>query len=330
MDDLDIQDMESSAVSDQDAPQTDEVMDAAADSSPAEGVTPEADTLSLIRDVVGEKASDGAVSPAGTAEDDGREAGARLSHKEPDDENFSDVPFHKHPRFQQLLRRTKSAEVDAGRYRNVETFLQNNALSADEAANALVIAGLSKTNPAEAWRQVQPWVKQLLVAAGEILPDDLAQRVSRNELAQDAAVEMSRLRAMHQSQHVSQQFAEHRRREAEDMQAQAARIDAASQWEADRRIKDPNFAAKESLIQREVAYLQRQEGVPVSAAGVRDMLQRAYTAVNERFRAPAPQASAPRQRPAITPVRGGQVNGSGSTPNPQSTLDIVRAHRRTT
>jgi hypothetical protein len=42
-------------------------------------------------------------------------------------------------------------------------------------------------------------------------------------------------------------------------------------------VKDPNFAAKEPLLMREVAFLQQQEGKPKDKAGVLAQLKKLTT-----------------------------------------------------
>lgn len=70
-----------------------------ADPSPAKD-EPEQGALSVVRDVVDK--SRPAPETASSAE--GVETGTKdKAAKEPDNENFSDVPFSKHPRFKELL-----------------------------------------------------------------------------------------------------------------------------------------------------------------------------------------------------------------------------------
>jgi hypothetical protein len=165
---------------------------APADSSAATDET-EADTLSVVRDVV-EAREEAPAEAAPSAEgEEGTEGDAPAG--EQDDVDYTDVPFNQHPRFKQLLAKAKANEQDAGRYKNVETFLEQVNITSEEAADVMVIAGLAKTNPVEAWKRVQPWVQTLLVAAGEVLPQDLQQRVDKNELTRDVALELSRTRA---------------------------------------------------------------------------------------------------------------------------------------
>lgn len=292
-----------------------------ADPSPAEGAT-EASTLDIVRDVVTEQAPAEAASPAEGSET--AQQADEATKKEPDQENFSDVPFHKHPRFQDLLKQKKAFEVDAVRYRNVQNYLDQNGLNAEEAADGLMIMGLMKTDPAAAWDRLKPVVQNLLVAIGEVLPDDLSHRVQRGELPMEAAQEISRARAKAQTVESVQSFREQQAERARQMQHAQSLVDAANSWEADRRAKDPNFEAKLIPLQKEIAFLQMQEGRPTTAEGVRDQLRRAYEAVIPSQ--PVVSATVQRTKPTPRASMGGQSSGSAQ-PAPSTTLEIIRAAR---
>ena len=320
-----IEDTNSSNVSDLDetAAGTDQV--AAADdaaSSPATGENEDKDLLSVVRDVVKESRDPSELaSPAEIVEDkvdDDKDA------KKEDDEDYSDVPFNKHPRFQQLLRKAKANEADAGRYRNVETFLTNNNLGPEEAADVLMAAALAKTDPAKCWEQIKPWVQKVLVAAGEVLPQDLQQRVAAGELSREAAYELSRTKAKAQSFEAQQSFREQQEQRRTQEAAASALTEAASAWEQDRLAKDPNFGSKEAALRKEILFLQHQEGRPNTPEGVRAQLNRAYKAVNDSLPRAKPD---PAPRRPTRPVTGGNVAGN-QQPENMSTLDIIRANRR--
>lgn len=298
-----------------------------ADSSAATDDT-EATTLSVVRDVVSPKEEP--AEAASSAEGEEGE-GADEPQAEQDDEDYSDVPFSKHPRFQQLLRKAKTFEQDATRYQNVEKFLDDVNITPDEAADVMVIAGLAKTNPVEAWKRAQSWVQQLLAAAGEVLPQDLAQRVANNELTQGAALEISRSRAALAATTATQNFERERGQRQQQTQQGRVLVDTAEQWVNNRRIRDPNFAAKEARLGERIAFLQRTEGRPNTVDGVRAQLKKAYDFVNKEHPRPAPAAApaaAPVRRPAVTPIRGGQVAGNASQSKPTSTLEVIRAQRQ--
>ncbi|MGZ5988114.1 MAG: hypothetical protein ACXWLZ_03580 [Rhizomicrobium sp.] len=206
-------------------------------------------------------------------------------------------------------------------------YLNENNLSADEAANALATFARAKVDPAGAFAELKPWLQNLLIAAGEVMPDDIKARVDKGEITADVGLELSRERAKAKSHETRQGFEAQRTARAAQTNLVTELVTTADDWAKDRRVKDPNFAAKEPLLLREVAFLQQQEGKPKDKAGVLAQLKKAYDAVNKSFKPPAAAAAPAARRPAIKPVTGGTVTGTVRE-KPQSTLDIVRANRR--
>lgn len=302
---------------------TGETGDAAAtgaDSSDAHGDSAPAGSDSIVRDVVDKSRQDASASPA-----EGQENGTKETDPaQEDDEEYSDVPFNKHPRFQSLLRRMKTAESEASEYRKVTDFMDQNGLTHEETAQGFVIMALMKRDPAQAWKALQPVVQQLLVAAGEVLPNDLQQRVNAGEFTEEAAREIARERAratiVENGRSFDQQLADRRAQRDLSTQLQGA----ADNWRRDRLRKDPGFAAKEPQLLKEVAWLIRTEGQPDSPEGVREQLERAYKGIV------AP--SAPRTPGAVPKIGDGAARPrpSGSSgasrnarPAPQTTRDII-------
>ncbi|MBZ9706071.1 hypothetical protein LB543_04970 [Mesorhizobium sp. ESP7-2] len=277
------------------------------------------DTLSVVRDVVDARSDAPAASSADSAEADPKTGAA--STKEPDNENFTDVPFHKHPRFQHVVSELKTAQIDQQRYRNVENYLAEQGLDGDEAAGLLRIGGLIKTNPAEAWKAMKPVVEKVLIAAGELLPEDLKAMVAAGEMKPEVALEVSRSRAAVQSTQARVAFDQQRSESSRQIEARNSILGTVSSWEAERKLRDPNFDAKQPALQREIAWLQTKDGRPNTPDGVKAQLQKAYDTVSAAYVAPAPVRQ---QRPAIRPVTGGQVNGS-VRPEIKNTLDAVQA-----
>lgn len=306
-----------------------DVVDAAVTDAESSTATDENDAglLGVVRDVVKARVEDPAAA-ASSAE--GSEVSLGADGKPlpvgPDNEAFSDVPFNKHPRFQALIQQRNGYREDAGRYVNVVNYLSANNLSADEAANALATFAKAKVDPAGAFAELKPWLQELLVAAGEVLPDDLQARVTKGEMTAEVAHDLSRERAKSKSFETRQGFEAQRAQRTSQTNLVTELVGTADTWEKDRRVKDPNFEAKHPLLLREVAFLQQQEGRPKDKAGVLAQLQKAYAAVNKSFRPAAPAAPAVR-RPAIKPVTGGTVTGTVRE-KPKTTLDIVRANRR--
>jgi polyhydroxyalkanoate synthesis regulator phasin len=297
-----------------------------ATSSTAKDVTDEG-LLGVVRDVVKDRTKPDAAASSADGAEAGLDADGKPLPKGQDDEAFSDVPFNKHPRFQALIAQRNSFREDAVRYNNVTSFIENNGLTSDEAANALTTFARAKIDPAGAFAELKPWLQDLLVRAGEVLPDDLRARVEKGEMSAETAQELSRERAKSSSHEARQGFEAQRRERQSATQLVNDLTTTAADWEKDRLAKDPNFAAKAPLLMREVAYLQTIEGKPKDVAGVREQLKKAYDAVNKSFTPAAPANTQAVRRPAIKPVMGGQVSGTVRE-KPKTTLDIVRANRR--
>lgn len=295
-----------------------------ASSSDAQGDT-ESSALSIARDVVGKREQEAASPADGSEEGSDPDKGDAEKNEQPDDENYSDVPFHKHPRFQHLLRKAKTNEADALRYRNVQTFLDNNGLSGEEVAEGLVVMALAKTKPHEAWERLKPFVQSVLQAAGEVLPEELGRRVEAGELSREAAQELSRAQARANSVEAARTFEQKQAEARQQQERQTAIHDAAVSWEQARMEKDPNFAAKQPSLLKEVAWLQKTEGVPDSPQGVRDQLERAYKAVvlpvAARPTAPAPTVGEGVRKAPLSAAGGTSGNAQ---PVPKTTMDIIQ------
>ena len=293
-----------------------------AETGAAPSVAPEGekfDLLSVVRNAVAPDGEGDAVSPPGqeTSDKSKTDVAAGTPKADPTDPNdYSDVPFHNHPRFKQLVTRAKQAEAGSKQFEQVQEFLAANSMTEDDAADALLIWAKMKTDPQAAWKELKPIVQKLLVEAGEVLPADLRQQVETRQITRDAAMEISRLRSQNG---VTSKTLE-RQQVTADKQAQDVRVQQikseADRWEQTTRERDPDFEQLRDGILREIVFMQRTQGIPNTPSGVRQQLQEAYDAVKTRVPAKA--------RPAVRPVTGGRVAGGQPTAAPSSMLDIVR------
>lgn len=276
------------------------------------------DLLSVVRNAVTPDGEGDAASPPGQeTSDKPKTVAAETPKADPTDPNdYSDVPFHNHPRFKQLVTRAKQAEVGAKQFEQVQEFLTANSMTEDDAADALLIWAKMKTDPQAAWKELKPIVQRLLVEAGEVLPADLRQQVEARQITRDAAMEISRLRSQNgvssKTLERQQQVAERRDQDSRVQQIKSE----AERWEQTMRERDPDFEQLRDGVLREIVFLQRTQGIPNSTTGVRQQLQEAYDAVKARVPAKA--------RPAVRPVTGGRVASGQPTAAPSSMLDIVR------
>lgn len=287
----------------------------------------EPDTLSLVRDVVGEKKDEPEAAASSAEGEEGQGEGADDQNPKDPSDDYSDVPFNKHPRFQSLIRERNELRGPAQEYQKITAFMDAHALTAEEAANALTIVGLAKLDPTEAFKQIAPWFRKIAEAAGEILPQDLADRVQKGELSQDVAFELSRTRAKTSAQTARQQFETQRQQTQQQTASVRAVADAARTWEQDRQLKDPNFAAKAPRIAEKIAFLHATGQKPNTPEGVLAQLKMVYEAVNRELGAQSAAQSRQQRRPEKIPVRGGQVAATRpATPSGKmSTVDIIKS-----
>jgi hypothetical protein len=285
-----------------------DVSDNGADSSDAQDVGQgERSALDVVQDVVKARDLEAAgSSPEAKKEGDEADPKATQAAKAPDDENFSDVPFAKHPRFRQLLKQRNEFKDGAERYGNVERFLKQNGVSAEEASQALTISALLKNDPVQAWQTLKPIVQKLLVDAGEVLPQELKARVESGELTVEAANEIARERASRTSIERKQKTTEEQREEERQTAHINSLRDAANTWAAERKAKDPNFEAKELAIKKALNWIITTEGKADTPEGVRKQCDAAYKEVSSSFVIPRPKPGVPtvgdatRKRPATT------------------------------
>ena len=117
-------------------------------------------------------------------------------------DDWSDVPFNKHPRFRKLVseknEQRKLAEQfreDSAQYQKIVDFIGSNNLSAEDAAEGFRIMSLIKNNPGEAHEILQGHLNSVNELTGKKLPDDIQGKLDDGFLDEDAAKELSQARA---------------------------------------------------------------------------------------------------------------------------------------
>lgn len=240
-------------------------------------------------------------------------------------EDFSKLPFNKHPRFRELVKEKNTYksqvaeyEADAKQYREIQGFMQANGLTAEEVAQSLEMLAKVKTgDPATAYELMQERMEALAVAAGKKLPTDLEEKVEQGYIDRETAQELyqRQVEAERKAQVASTQL---ERQSAQDQQAQVhAMASAVAAWEQSTKATDPDFDLKADLVKDRVRAHVAQHGMPKTTEAALKMSKDAYDAVTQTLL---------RVRGDKTPMRtavGGKTNGSAA-PEPKSLLDVVR------
>lgn len=312
----------SPGLSDEPAAESSPAPDVSAESSPAEGEA--GPRLEDAVDAALRSESD-PESPTGSEADQASEgepeAKAEAEDSESESSEFSDeelglaedakadkpehqpdeqLPFHKHPRWQEVQRELKEARTKAEQYDQIRTFMERMEVSETEVANGMVLAAKVKAaaegrpgvNPEDVLGEVDAWRNQLLSRLGRaVLPDELQAKVDDGEIDEETArrlvtleSEARRAKELEQRQALEREQAE-RHRHIEQMQS------LANSFEQALRKRDPDYDRKAALVRDKVRLKVSSQGLPKDRDATLQLLRDAYREVNEQVRAFVPRGS---------------------------------------
>jgi hypothetical protein len=294
-----------------------ENQDEQAQSSSAEGETEE-DLLSVVQDAMQPSDDEESLTSEEDESDDGEGdyASDDLAASDADD-SFEDVPFHKHPRFKEVIDQRNKYREGAEQYEQITSFLSQNNLSAEEAAQGFQIMAMMKNDPKAALDALSPFIQQLGMQAGVTMPDDIQSKVNDGYLDEEAGRELSRLRAEAARERQMREQMQGRQQQAQ-AQAQLNNLAATvTEWEERTRASDPDYDLKQDEIDDRVRVLVTERGRPQTAQQAIAMAKEAYDSVNERYK-----ARFGNKRPIRT-ASGGKLGGTPQA-QPNSLMEAVQ------
>lgn len=189
----------------------------------------------------------------------------------------------------------------------IQSFVQEHNLTADDFANTLRIAALAKAGDYRGFYEaVAPFVRSAQEYLGIVLPNELAQRVRAGQMTEVAARDFAR-------QQYDIERAQSDRRDLEvahsNQQRQYVQNDvqrAVSTLEYRMAASDPDYKAKAPAVKRAAqAILFERGGAINSVEEALDITNAAYNEVNRHYRSIQPRPVA--TRPAL--------NGASQTPS---------------
>lgn len=269
-----------------------------------------------------------------TAPDESGEEGGEAK-----EEDYSDVPFHNHPRFKQLIeqKNTLQAQVDelsagAGEWDKISTFMTQHEI-APETMGRMYTAVAKANNEAaveicdfmdavtegridDALKMARQQVSELEMLSGYQLPPEIKQRVDEGLIDEDSARELSQAQSRLQLQ---ERLHERDRasREQEDRNSLVNGMQTAvRQWEESIRKSDPEYGLKQEFVfDRLSRHLAK--GLPATQQAAVDLVQKIYDEVNK-----SPAFVNPARRETKKVVEGGE-SPRASAPEPKSMLEAV-------
>lgn len=288
--------------------------------------------LDIVKDVVNEKGPEQASKATPDLASEGKEVSSNpdsvkngtVQDTELDDSN---LPFHKHPRFQQVIqersyykREAEAARQDADEWRSVRTYMDTNHLTNDEVARGFEIMSAMKNDPLRGREMLKQYWEGLQEFAGHILPQDLQQRVNEGEVTDEVAVELARKRneaeflrgqQLMQAQRQAQEF-------ATQQHAMSANImrGAVTQWESEIKTRDADYSVKQPFLMDKVRAMIATSP-PRSAQEALGIVESAYRDVNSSLKQFTPQ-----RQPSHV-VRS-EMSSAVSNAQPKSLKEAVR------
>lgn len=240
-------------------------------------------------------------------------------------EDFSKLPFNKHPRFRELVKEKNTYkaqmaeyESDAKQYRDIQGFMQANGLSADEVAQSLdMLAKMKSGDPQQAYEILRERMEQLELITGKRLPPELEDKVDQGYIDRQTAQELFQ-QQMEAERRATTAQSQLERMSQNDQRAHVQAIaNTVSAWEQATRSTDPDFELKAELVKDRVRAHVSVYGMPKTAEEALKVSKDSYQSVTQTLL---------KARGDRTPMRtavGGKTNGSAA-PEPKNLLDVIR------
>lgn len=276
----------------------------AADPSPVD--TEDANKPTSLLDVV-KSAIEKPVAPeessAPESEPEAKPEAEGEAEAEPQAEDDANLPFHNHPRWKAVIAERDSLRDPAERMGLIQGFMEEKGLTNEEVAEGYHVMALLKGGPDDL-RKARDWFSERLggldALLGNVLPDDLQQRVDDGLLDEDGAAELAKARAdvalrTSQEEARSTATAEDARRQDETDRT-TAMVGAVEAWEARIKATDPDYSKKAQLVQDRCRSIVAREGKPpLNATEATALADRALAEINADFKAalPKPRRIAP-------------------------------------
>jgi len=300
-------------------------LDANADPSPA-ATTKDAAPAKTLLDVTmealkqpagGEGASSGPEAKSTEAGDTvDPDAEAKAAAEEDLD---AKLPFHKHPRWQEVQAQLKTAKANAEQFQAIEQFRTSNHLSVDEVADGWKVMALIKNDPAKALPVMEAYVASLREHLGMVLPKDLVEDVDAGAITEARALELSQTRASAaraaeaEAARRAEQSVQRRQSATEDM------VGGVVEWEAGIKARDVDYAKKDQMVQDRIWAIISADPSrkPRNREQAVKLASDAYADVNKTLKGIIPPRS------STAPVPAGQA--ATATRAPKTPHEVTKA-----
>jgi hypothetical protein len=224
---------------------------------------------------------------------------SKLVFEKPEDK---DLPFGKHPRFQEVIaeKNTFKQELEtlrpqAQRIAALDGFMQQNGIQGAQLQRALEYLRLVNTDPEKAADLIEQDYKQLATATGRVLPADLQEKVAAGVLDPELAKEIARGRG----QRSYQEYRGQATASQQSMQLVQAVDGTIGQWAQMKAQTDPDLkpgTAKWKMLDLAIKDARAQNPAMLPQAAM-SLVERLYKEVNDTLAPLAPKKTVTRPKP---------------------------------
>lgn len=219
-------------------------------------------------------------------------------------EDDADLPFHNHPRWKAVLAERDTLRDPAEKYGMITGFMQEHDLSGEEMAEGYEVMALLKSGDPDKLAQAREWFSERLNALdgmlGNVLPEDLQERIYEGLLDEEGAMELAQARAtaaLRNGQEATRLAGEASRNAQQAGESRIREIaGAVESWEARIKASDPDYSKKAEMVEVQCQVIAQREGkVPHTSAEATALADRALAEVNRIMKSalPKPRAIAP-------------------------------------
>ena len=189
------------------------------------------------------------------SEADGPSEGEAEAKPASDDDK---LPFHKHPRWQEVIAQKREAEtaIEAQKaeietlqvghsvYQKMTDFCKQSGIDNDHVNDLFTAGALLNKDPAAFLDFVKPWIDQAEQASGRRLDADLTEAIDNGEIAESRALELHKARVEAKASKDAMEAA--KLQSASERQSAADRsvgvlVESVAKWEAGKKSSDPDF-----------------------------------------------------------------------------------------
>lgn len=206
----------------------------------------------------------------------------------------------------------RELQTQVEQYRPIVETVQQSGLQQEDVKLLLTLGQALQKGDADTFLAgVMPYVDLMQEISGKKLPTDLQEKVDEGYTTPEIAAELARARHAASLEKTRADKAQNHIVERETHARNQAIISQVQQYEESLRSRDPDYAVKREVIERETERLIRANGIPQTPQQAVQIAQAAYDFANTVFSKAIPR-NATRPTPSVSQRPSGTVRAAPS------------------